>query len=57
MLPCLLYDTGSVTLDHIGCITVGSGPLVCLSPMDTILWGCSGNDAVTIDIEKFEIIK
>ncbi|CAK8688139.1 unnamed protein product [Clavelina lepadiformis] len=45
---------GASDLQHISSITVGTGPLVCLSPVADKLWGCSGNNVVTIDMETFQ---
>nr|XP_039247749.1 rho guanine nucleotide exchange factor 10-like [Styela clava] len=46
---------GCKSLVHVQSITVGSGPLNCLSPLDGKLWGASGNDLVTINLKNFEI--
>nr|CAB3222855.1 rho guanine nucleotide exchange factor 10-like [Phallusia mammillata] len=45
---------GTKDLYHVASITVGTGPLTCLSPYDDKLWGCSGDNVVTIDIETFQ---
>nr|XP_026690271.1 rho guanine nucleotide exchange factor 10-like protein [Ciona intestinalis] len=45
---------GTNDLNYVSSIVVGTGPLSCLSPIDGMLWGCSGNDVVTIDMENFK---